>query len=263
MSRDIDSLFAHFLQPARMGQPARRFVRSLLRQMRQAERNAQYTDALAEITRLIDRRRLGLPASEFRKVLREMSVMLTSLACAFVVSRRMRSARGERSVRRRRSVRLERSEQNRSKGTGKTWRSLREFPERIERMAQEIQQINKSAVAAPYRQIGTVKTGLDKRTCHTLRALPQTMQVYAESLRQRIWLLAALYSSSFPSNSTTLGFLTDNVYYWTGKYHDELVADLLCTAGHALDCELRFDALRIAKFRHLRNKSSGNAGAKT
>ena len=42
-------------------------------------------------------------------------------------------------------------------GTGKTWKALAEFPERLRRMAKEVEKVNESQFFAPAMYIGTAK----------------------------------------------------------------------------------------------------------
>jgi hypothetical protein len=137
-------------------------------------------------------------------------------------------------------------------GTGKTWKALREFPDRLRRMAKEVEQINASPLFAPARYInvkttraGFVRTGLEQ--------LPAIMSFYANGLEMHIARLPKDWGQHFSASRQgyppVLLYLSQIVKLFTGRWHDAKVADLLNAAAIALDERCEFDFLTIAQAR--------------
>jgi len=72
-----------------------------------------------------------------------------------------------------------------SHGTGKTWKALREFPERLRRVATEVEQVNSSRFFTP-SMLANVKTRQVDIARKFLYTLPGLMRLYAGGLEAHI-----------------------------------------------------------------------------
>jgi hypothetical protein len=118
--------------------------------------------------------------------------------------------------------------------TGKTWKALKEFPKRLEDMAEEVARINTSdrLFFARRRRNDLDRGDLEKlgRIC---RQLPDMMRSYAAALRERNATVET--ASPLDGGSAALLDLSETVNLFTGSYHDKDVAELLNTADLALN----------------------------
>ena len=125
-------------------------------------------------------------------------------------------------------------------GTGKTWKALREFPDRLRHMAKEVEQLNTSLFLCPSRAIYATTPIANAAKIHFDR-LPGILKTYANWLD--VWI------DKFPKSMEEhfgpgrlghdwalllLSYLTKMV---TGKFQDALLSELLNSADHVLNPE--------------------------
>lgn len=137
-------------------------------------------------------------------------------------------------------------------GTGKTWKALAEFPERLRRIAKEVEQVNKSLFFAPALYVNA-KTTQAEIVRKRFEQLPGIMSFYATGMEVHIARTPKLWAKTFPPSqgrhSPWLLLLSYAVKLATGKWHDAEVAELLNATAVALDETREFDALTIAQAR--------------
>jgi len=141
--------------------------------------------------------------------------------------------------------------------TGKTWKTLTDFPRQLDGIADEVQRINDGDHLFFGRRR---RNDLDRCELERLREiceqLPSGIRSYADALRERNAAVAAVC----PRNGRTeaLVNLSETVKFLTGGYHDTEVARLLNAAAGALHVDREYDALSIAqaRSRHRRRKGS-------
>jgi hypothetical protein len=137
-------------------------------------------------------------------------------------------------------------------GTGKTWKALAEFPERVRRMAREVEQVNASPRFAPpiFANADNLKA---QRARKYFNMLPGIMLVYAGGLEAHIKRVPGFFEESFPRSSggpsQWLLLLSYTVRVATDKWRDREVAELLSATAIALGKNREFDAQTIAQAR--------------
>lgn len=142
--------------------------------------------------------------------------------------------------------------------TGKTWKALKEFPVRLENMANEVKRVNKSHFFAPtaYIRKDTVQARIVQKR---FEQLPGIIQVYAEALRRQLNRIPVLTAKTFPPPPRGLpmeiAWLSRFAEAFTGRPHDTEVAALLNCAALALGESRQFDTLNIAKYRSRRRQA--------
>lgn len=165
--------------------------------------------------------------------------LLTTLACATVFSGHLSRKTSLNSV----AV----------EETGKTWKAVGEFPNRVEAIAREMEKVN-GGLLAPENQINA-KAPDAERFRQSFRDLPSMLRVWAKALRERIKAIrrldAAVFGDSNPRDY--LQFLVKNS---TGKPNDRLVANLLNAAAGMLGKPDGFDSTSLAKARLRRRRKS-------
>jgi hypothetical protein len=136
--------------------------------------------------------------------------------------------------------------------TGKMWKALKEFPKRLQKMAEEVERVNASFFFSP-AQFANAKTLEAEIARKRFNQLPGIMRVYAAALGAHVARVPRLHAISFPppprGPSRRLLYLSYTVRLLTGKYRDGQVAELLNAAATALDEKSQFDALTIAQAR--------------
>ncbi len=144
--------------------------------------------------------------------------------------------------------------------TGKTWKSLTEFPDRLRRMADEIERVNGSLWFSPAQYI-SAQTRMGELVRKRFEILPGMLRLYAAGLKLRNARLPVLKDQVYPpSKGTPMNYIVGVscvVKVTTGRYRDREVADLLNAAAVALEKKdleekrsmARFDALTIAQAR--------------
>lgn len=144
-----------------------------------------------------------------------------------------------------------------ARGTGKTWKALAEFPNRLERLAEEVKRINKAD-----RLFYARRRDKDLSRFELLRLqeqcmqLPVVMRIYAEALRER----NATVTAATPRGGRSEGLfqLTELVKWLTGAYHYQEVSELLNTVANALGEEKEFDAIDVAQARSRRRRGTSH-----
>ena len=219
-------------QPEPIGEEAREWLRKRAAHVKAGKR---YVTALNAICS----KRKGMEHPAIRE-------FLTCLACLAVTRGRVTRKSWERVW---------------TVGTGKTWKALREFPDRMCRMADELKRINESWGFSPARFV-TAKTTRAEIARQRFHELPGILTVYAEGLRRHVARVPRWMAEGFPpsprSHTGTLWYLSGAVRGATGKFRDREVAELLNAAALALDEKAEFDALTIAqgRSRHRRTLKS-------
>jgi hypothetical protein len=132
-------------------------------------------------------------------------------------------------------------------GTGKTWKSLREFPRRLRSMADEVERLNKSHLFSPERAI-TKKTPHANFAKTQFARLPACLNLYAswiEMWASKIPSLTGEHSRRQRGRGDYVYGLSVIIAILTGRFHDEKVSDLLNAADLALNPESQQRAPRF------------------
>jgi hypothetical protein len=137
-------------------------------------------------------------------------------------------------------------------GTGKTWKSLTDFPQRLRSIAKEVEQVNASQlfVSVVFSDAKTPKAEVARKR---LTQLPGLMRLYGAALDTYIARVPQLTAARFPPSpqrhSQWLFNLSYAVKLATGQWHDREVAELLEAAAIVLNVKSKFDASTLAKAR--------------
>ncbi len=144
-----------------------------------------------------------------------------------------------------------------ARGTGKTWKALREFPSRLEKIADEVKRINNADRSFYARRRGRDLGRFElQRLQEQCMQLPFVMRDYAEALRERN---AAVSVATPRSGSSEMVFqLSEAMKFLTGTYHDQEVSELLNAVANALGEEKQFDAISVAQARSRRRRRTGS-----
>jgi hypothetical protein len=144
-----------------------------------------------------------------------------------------------------------------SHGTGKTWKSLCDFPMRLRRMAEEVKQVQAAPHFAPDSSIYG-QSPLAKNIKHRIRELPLNLDVFAKHIEV---ILERLRKTHVSKSSLKRKFrepwasqLSELVNALTTGYRDKEVAELLNSAAAALNEDFAVDALALAQARSKRKK---------
>lgn len=135
----------------------------------------------------------------------------------------------------------------------KTFKALKGFPGRLERMADEVERVT---AGDPYffarrqRDRGEPEI-LDGQK---FKQLPEIMRAYAKSLRDRNATVQAANPHSVPR--VAICEFSSRVKLFTGRYRDSEVASLLNHACLVLNVDTEFDAPMIAQARYRFSKRS-------
>jgi hypothetical protein len=133
-------------------------------------------------------------------------------------------------------------------GTGRSWKALTEFPTRLQRVADEIENLN--------AKFFCISEACRNPTLVSFNRVPMILRSYAETLGRR----AARIPKAFPMprRGKWVSELSTFTMLVTGRFCDKEVAELLNGASTALDLEKdpHFDALTIAQARSRLNKKS-------
>jgi hypothetical protein len=138
-------------------------------------------------------------------------------------------------------------------GTGKTWKALAEFPTRLEKLANELEQINMADRHFYARRRGNDLSRFElQRLEQNCIQLPTMMRDYAQALRER----NAAVSATTPRDGRSEGLfqLSDVVKFLSGRHHDQEVSELLNAVAEVLGEPKVFDALSVAQARSRRRK---------
>jgi hypothetical protein len=144
-------------------------------------------------------------------------------------------------------------ERNWAEGTGKMWKQLREFPERIESWARELDPVISStfgAVLGSFRAEAAVRRVM--RLPDTLRDCARGLRAYIDKIPRETRRVLPLSRRGYHSEG--IREVSKTVKQFTGKYRDPQVAKPLQAAASALDCDWQFDATTVAQARHQRRR---------
>jgi hypothetical protein len=140
-----------------------------------------------------------------------------------------------------------------ARGTGKTWKALAEFPDRLEKIADDVKIINKADPHFYARRRGNDLSRFELlRLQENCMQLPLMIRDYAKALRERNAAVVAATPRSGRSNG--LFQLTELVNWMSGAHHDKEVSELLNTVAIALGEHKQFDAIAVAQARSRRRK---------
>jgi hypothetical protein len=202
----------------------------LIEKVNRVRRSPRFENALGAIT--------ACATPQVREHGMDLAGTLAALACIEVYKKR---GRGTKSLEKLWAI-----------GTGKTWKALGEFPDRLRRVAKEVEQINMSPLFAPaaYVNVKTIQADIFRKR---LEQLPGIMNFYATGLEMHMTRVPKYWDQAFPPSpqgpSQTLLILSYTVKVCTGKWRDTQVADLLNAAAIALAENREFEALTIAQAR--------------
>ena len=204
----------------------------LIRIISRARQSPRFEHALAAITRCV--------TPEVRERGMDLAGILAAFACIEVSKRH---GGGKKSL-----------EKLWAFETGKTWKTLGEFPDRLRRMAKEIEQINVSPFFAPalYVNVKTIQAQLVRKR---FEQLPGIINLYATGLEIHTARIPKQWAEAVPTSpsgpSWLLLLLSYTIKVVTGKWHDKEVAELLNAGAIALDVKAwgGVDALNVAQAR--------------
>lgn len=162
--------------------------------------------------------------------------------------------------------------------TGKSWKALTEFPDRLRKVSAEVRGVHGSAYFNPERAIrggladwadfsGRVFSGENDEFVDFVKKqfslLPATLDRYAQWLEVQVKGINALmkhfYLSTPRKHSLFIDKVSDEVKQITGQFHDRQVADLLNAADrvvHPGGSDYRFYEQGIALLRSRRKRKS-------
>jgi hypothetical protein len=150
--------------------------------------------------------------------------------------------------------------------TGKTWKALAEFPDRLRRLAEEVKGLSRSPFFDPLRTATTIlpdNTHWDfaKRDFCMLHLFLESYSYWLDERVKRVSALGKHFYRRAPRGKLSLFTIhvSEQVKLTTGGWHDRLVADLLNAADLVLNpdtakCGPRFDEQSIVLQRS-RNKT--------
>jgi hypothetical protein len=125
-------------------------------------------------------------------------------------------------------------------GTGKSWKAMTEFSERLVKMAFEIEALNARFFSIP--------EGTENPTHIGFRQLPINLRCYGTALNSRLELIKKRFKPRSQSNRMAeLSHFTKQV---TGAYLDREVAELLNATAFLMEYEPDFDALKLSQARN-------------
>jgi hypothetical protein len=143
-------------------------------------------------------------------------------------------------------------------GTGKTWKSLNDFPARLRRMAEEVKQVQAGPHFGPDSMING-ESPLAKDIKRRIRELPLDLGVYATHIELIVKNLPKINMSGrslkrkFHEPWTSQ--LMEMVRVLTTRYCDREVAELLNSAAIALNEEFAVEPFALAQARRERKKT--------
>jgi hypothetical protein len=199
-------------------------------------KNREFLKALEEI------RKQGREGQDIADGFKEALEMLPLAACLAVTYTRST-----------RTTPREEWQQNWARHAGMSWKQLTEFPERIRRMAEEIERVQKHVFFDP-KQLKS-ETRLAKYAKGVFPTLPVVLQHYADFLKAEVKGNSALLKSFYlrvpRKHSSFILVLSKQVKIITGTFHDSKVADLLNAADYALNAttKTRFQTQLILDLR--------------
>jgi hypothetical protein len=164
-----------------------------------------------------------------------------------------------------RTAKREGFEQLWAQNSGKTWKALTRFPERLRNLAKEIAQMNGSLFFSPRLLVGNKVPGDSVQgLVHRLSEVPTTLFYLANGIEAVAKELPAATSEHYwrrPGHSPWIDELSERVEFITGRPHDSEVAKLLNAAEAVLHPNKRgknkgFDAQTLANFRSRRRQKS-------
>jgi len=125
-------------------------------------------------------------------------------------------------------------------GTGKSWKALREFPARLQRVADEIESLNTNFFRIPE---GCANSVLIK-----LSELPAGLRSYAEMVKSRETRIPKAFLA--PTHSRRLVELSNFAKWITGSYHDKEMAAILTGVAIAIKSNAEFYAMDLSQARY-------------
>jgi hypothetical protein len=148
-----------------------------------------------------------------------------------------------------------------AQNSGKTWKALIKFPNRLRNLAKEVQQMNGSLFFSPTLLVADkVPSDSIQGLVSRFSELPNALYYYANGVEAMAQDLPAVTSEHYwrqPGHSPWIDQLSELVNRLTGRFHDKEVAELLNAAEALLLPNMRgrnkgFDAQTLADFRSRR-----------
>ena len=136
---------------------------------------------------------------------------------------------------------------------GMSWKQLSEFPDRIRRMAEELERVSRHSSFDLKRITSEIPLAMYAK--REYRRLPATLRNYADLLQAQIKsdtaLLKSFYRRVPRKYSPFIPYLSEQVKLLTGGPYDSQVADLLNAADYALNAstEIRFYSQHLVDLR--------------
>lgn len=152
-----------------------------------------------------------------------------------------------------------------AKNTGKTWKALSEFPDRLRNMAKEVERMNGSSFFSPNLLVADkVPKNAVQALVRQFSDLPDTLCYYANGVEATAQELPAETSKHYwrrPGHSPWIDELSQLVNGVTGHYHDPELAELLNAARAVLSPDKRdvnkgYDAQTLADNRSRRKRKA-------
>jgi hypothetical protein len=150
-----------------------------------------------------------------------------------------------------------------ARDTGKSWKQLTEFPDRLRGIAEEVEGLSRSKFFDPARAIiSEMPLAVDQR--REFPILPKALRNYANWLKGQIELNLAFrkhYGRWPRKHSHFIRYVSEEVKSITGRYCDREVADLLNAADRVVnpgnrDNKDRLDEQTIALLRSRQNRKT-------
>jgi hypothetical protein len=137
-------------------------------------------------------------------------------------------------------------------GTRKTLKALREFPDRLRRMADEVEQVRRGLwFGGPYSENSSQE--------RMFALLPGNMRTAAAHLDKVIRQLPSLLAKVAPAkrgHSEWVPYLSEIVKMFTGRYRDAEVSELLNAASVALSMDAQFNIQTLVDLRQRRKPTA-------
>lgn len=152
-----------------------------------------------------------------------------------------------------------------AQNTGKTWKTLKQFPERLRNMAKEVKLMNASSFFSPKLLVADkVPSDSIQNIVSRFSDLPDILYYYANGVEAVLQKLPAATSEYYwrePGHSPWIDQLLQLVNHVTGHFRDSELAGLLNAARAVLRPDERntnkgYDAQTLADYRSRRKRKA-------
>jgi hypothetical protein len=152
-----------------------------------------------------------------------------------------------------------------ARGTGKTFKALKDFPDQLREKANSIERLNRSFFFSPDHAINQ-KAPLAHYGKNQFLRLPTTLRLYAAWMEAWAKQIHGLQQKRYPphrGHSPFIGYISTLTKLATGKFCDLLVSEVLNAADIVLNptkpkSERRFHPQTIADLRFRQKKEQGS-----